>query len=201
MARVPSNRNGQPEKWRSGRQETIIMGGVPVPAGKHSLPDPLAQFNRLTGVEYWDEVARKPELVRRLKGSGFTGLFSQEVCLPHGVAESFEDFETGLRAAGFIGVDEVLCQSFERPAKFRVKKVRVAVDAHNNPSGKAAAPSGPVPSLTEVPKRLRNRRGSQSRALERKRPLTGEEVAPLPLFSSGGCEVPIKLRRRREDLI
>jgi len=177
------------------------MGGRPTPTGQDPLPDPISQFNRLVGTDYWDEVARKPELVRRLEGPGFCGLFSKQVTLPHGIAESFEDFEAGLRAAGLVGVDEVLCQSFERPAKFRVKKARVAVNGHNFASGKAASPSGTVPALTEVPARLLNRRGAQSRAKERKRPLTGEAVEPLPLFASGGCEVPIKLRRRREDLI
>ena len=203
MAGVPLNRNRQTVFRRDRSQETVIVGGVPVPPRKHSLPDPIAEFGCGVGVEYWDEVARKPELVRTCVGSGLSGSFGQKVMLPHGVAERLEEFEAGLREAGLIGEDEFLRQSYVSPSHFRVQKQGVAVNGshRDNPSVKASEPSAPDRALMEVPKRLRNRRGSQSRAVERKRPLTGEAVEQLPLFDTNGCIVPIELRRRREDLI
>ena len=131
MARVPRNRYSQIEKLRAGRQKAIIVGGVPIPAGENSLALSQTEFNRLLRAEIRDEIDSQPELVRTLERGRFRNSFFEEVRLPSRVAESLEDFEAGLRAAGLMSFDEMLVQSFTRPTKFRVQKVRVGKNGHS----------------------------------------------------------------------
>lgn len=157
MTRVPRYRNRQIELLRSGLQKAIFVAGVPIPAGEDALPGPVAQRKSLVGTKVWDEIYREAELMGTLERSRFCNTLGQQLTLPRWVAESLEDMETGLREVGLIRGDEVLCQSFASPAKFRVKQAHVSIDSHpRNPSVKAAAPSGPVPSLTEGQKPLDN---------------------------------------------
>ena len=62
--------------------------------------------------------------------------------MPHGRAVCLEDFETGLRAAGLIGVNEILVQSGNTGRKFRVAKRRVAIDGHLDTSVSKDFPGG-----------------------------------------------------------
>jgi len=157
MARVPRNRNTQLELLRSGRQKAIFVGGVPIPAGEDALPGTVAHRRSLVGTKVWDEICGEAELMGTLKRSRFCNTLGQQITLPQWVAESLEDMEAGLREVGLIRGDEVLCQSFASPAKFRVKQSHVSDYSHaRNPSVKAAVPSGPVPSLTEGQKPLDN---------------------------------------------
>lgn len=136
MARVPRNRYGQLEKLRSGRQKAIIVGGVPIPAGEDTFPGRCAEGRSLFRGEVGDEVHCQPELVRALERSRFRDAFFEQIALPHGRAVCLEDFETGLRAAGLIGVNEILVQSGNTGRKFRVAKRRVAIDGHLDTSSK-----------------------------------------------------------------
>lgn len=154
MARVPTYRHRQIERLRTGRQKAIIVGGVPVPAGEDLLPLSGRQLGGFLGTEVRHEVDGKAELMRTLEGTRFRNLFFEKVRLPHRVAVRLENFEAGLRAAGFVGVDEILVQTYDAPCKFRVEKLDVVMDRHGvDPSWdftKEVAPSGPVPSLSEV---------------------------------------------------
>lgn len=147
----------------------VVMEVMPTPPCSYSLVpkqavDAVEAFSVLNR-QVRDEIDCQPELVRRLERSRFRRSLCKHAGLPHGVAEGLEDFEAGLRSAGFIAVDEVLVQSFYSPLKFRVQARNVAIDGHlRSPSVKAADPSGgPVPSLTEGPKPLQGWEGSQSR--------------------------------------
>ena len=132
MARVPRNRNTRLERLRSGRQKAIIVGGVPIPAGEDSFPGRGREGSGLFGAEVRDEVHCQPELVRALERSRFRDAFLEQVSLPHGRAVALEDFEAGLRAAGLVGVDEILVQSGTTGRKFRVAKRHVRIDGHLN---------------------------------------------------------------------
>lgn len=140
MAPIPTNRNRKAVLLRRLRQETIIVGGVPTPPGEYRLTDTGREFVRFPVVEMRHDVASEPELMRTLERSRFTGTFTEEARLPDRVAVCLEDLETGLRAAGLVGVDEILVQSDNRPTKFRVKKRNIAVDGHyRDPSVNAEA--------------------------------------------------------------
>jgi len=142
MAWVPRKRYGQLEKLRTGRQKAIIVGGVPIPAGEDPFPGQLAEPSRFLGFEERDEVHREAELVRALERSRFRDAFFDQIALPHGRAVCLEDFETGLRAAGLIGVEQILVQSGNSGRKFRVAKRRVAIDGHLDTSGSKDFPGG-----------------------------------------------------------
>jgi len=130
MARVPRNRYGQLEKLRSGRQKAIIVGGVPIPAGEDTFTGRGGECSGLFGREVRDEVDRQPELVRALERTRFRDAFFEEVSLPHGRAVCLEDFEAGLRAAGLVGIDEIIVKSGTTGRKFRVAKRHVRIDGH-----------------------------------------------------------------------
>ena len=161
MARVPRNRNSQLEKLRTGRQKAIIVGGVPIPAGEDPFPGQVGKPNGLVGAEVRDEVHCQPELVRALERSRFRDAFLEQVSLPHGRAVALEDFEAGLRAAGLVGVDEILVQSGTTGRKFRVAKRHVRIDGHLN--------------TPELSKEFR-----EGNALHHSAVVTGAEVRALP---------------------
>jgi len=173
------------------------MAGMPVPARENPLPDLFAEGLSLTHVEVWNKVRREPELMRACERNRFRGALSNKVILPDRVAVCLKDFETGLRAAGLIAVDEILCQSFDRPAHLRVQKRDVAIDGHlDNPPVKAAAPSGPVPSLT----------GDQKPETDGGPLVKGLSEAPLykgsrPVIPNHRIVSRLLSRRRREDLM
>lgn len=153
MTKVPRNRNGQLEKLRTGRQKAIIVGGVPIPAGEMPFPGQLAEASRFVGTDERDEVHCEPELMRGLERSRFRNAFGEHIALPNGVAISLEDFETGLRAAGLVGVHEILVQSGATGRKFRVAKRQIGMDGHLDdpstvglgfPVGNAPQPSAVV---------------------------------------------------------
>jgi len=132
MARVPRDRYGHREALRTGRKKAIIVGGVPVPAGEDAFPGALGERRRFLGAEVRDEVRSEPELMRTLERSRFRNAFGDKLTLPHGRAECLEDFEAGLRAAGLMGVHEILVQSGNSGSKFRIAKRHVAVDGHHD---------------------------------------------------------------------
>ncbi|AXH74989.1 MAG: hypothetical protein [Microviridae sp.] len=149
-------------------QILIVMEGMPTPTGLHGLVaeqlvDRVEEFRVLNRkVRY--EIDCQPELMRRLEKSRFRRSLCKHAALPYGIAETLEEFEAGLRSAGFVGVDEILLQSFSHPLKFRVQARNVSIDGHfKSPSVKAAAPSEPVPSLTEVPSQTAGAGGTLSR--------------------------------------
>lgn len=178
MTRVPRNRYSQLEALRTGRQKAIIVGGVPVPAGDDALPLPGAQLDGFFGADIGHKVDRQPELVRTLERQRFRNSFGDEVSLPEGVAVRLEDFESGLRAAGLMSVDQILVQSFATPGKYWVKKRNVSVDGHFGfPSVEAGAPRA-LPSLTEGQKPMSGR-GALGQGRRAERPLTrGDGLAP-----------------------
>lgn len=165
MYKIPRNRNRQIELLRSGRQKAIIIGGVPVPAGDDTGPALDGESFRILNREVRDEIDRKSPLVRGLPRSRFRSTFSPEARLPLGTAERLEDFEKGLRDAGFVTDAEMLVQYDNSPLKFRVKPRR-GIDnlSHvSDPSvrGRPAAQAS-LP-LTEDPTPARDRQ-SGSRA-------------------------------------
>ena len=168
MTRVPRYRHMSPAKLRSLSEECIIIGGVPVPPRHMAFSRFLGQGSSLLDAEVRDEIARQPELMCALERSRFRDFLSHEVRLPNRVAVRLKDFESGLRAAGLVGVDEILVQSLARPTKFRVQKRNVSVDGHGPVpsafSGGGAPGIGADPAFTEVPKLPAESGGSQSRA-------------------------------------
>jgi len=149
-------------------QILIVMGAVPTPACTDGLvPEQLVDRVEAFSVlnrQVRDEIDRQPELMRRLERSRFRRSLCKHSALPQGIAETLEEFEAGLRSAGFVGVDQVLLQSFANPLKFRVQARNVSIDGHFvEPPVKAAAPLEPVPSLTGVPKPLAGLEGDPSR--------------------------------------
>lgn len=159
MTKIPAYRDPQSTFRRLGFQEFPVVPLVPVPTGVDTLPEVLPEGKRLLHVEVWDEIDREPVLMRTLPRSRFRDAFGDKLALPDRVAERLEDLEIGLREAGFIRDDELLSKRGNEGLKFRVKVRNVLVDGHLvAPSVKAAAPAGPVPSLTEGP--------SQSTALD-----------------------------------
>ena len=71
----------------------------------------------------WDEVASKPVVMRALPRPRFRGPLGEQVELPQGTAERLENFEKGLRLAGFIGPREGLRQSLKAFNRFRVEQL------------------------------------------------------------------------------
>lgn len=130
MNSVPFKRNSQREALRSGRQKAIIVGGVPIPAGEDTLARGRAERGGFLRREEWHEIGGEPELVRALERTRFRDAFFDEVRLPDGIAVRLENFEAGLRAAGLVGVDEILVKTRGPRAKFRVAKRKIAIDGH-----------------------------------------------------------------------
>lgn len=130
MSKVPSNGYARAKSLRSQAEETPIVSVRPAPAGKDFLPGQITQIKRLLIGDVGDEIAREAESVRTLEWPRFRGAFFQKVELPVGRAERLEDFEAGLRLAGFMASDQVLSQSLTNPTKFRVQKRGVAIDSH-----------------------------------------------------------------------
>lgn len=131
MARVPRDRYGHLEALRTGRKKAVIVGGVPIPAGEHAFTGPSGKLGGFLGAEIRDEIDGQPELVRALHRSRFRDAFGDQLTLPHGRAVCLEDFEAGLRAAGLMGVNEILVQSGRSGRKFRVAKRQVLIDGHD----------------------------------------------------------------------
>ena len=134
MTWVPRNRASQLERLRSGRQKAIIVGGVPIPAGEDTLPGGCAEGRSFLGAEVRDQVSCEAELVRGLERTRFRDFLGNQIALPHGRAKSLEDFEAGLRAAGLMGVNEILVQSGKSGRKFRIQKCNVVDDRHRRNS-------------------------------------------------------------------
>ena len=80
-----------------------------------------------------DEIGSEPEVMRALPRARFRGLGLKQLLLPSGAAETLEEFEKGLRAAGLVRVSEVICQTTDGPLHFRVKRRNVAIDGHYKP--------------------------------------------------------------------
>lgn len=80
-----------------------------------------------------DEISGEAKVMRRLPRSRFRGLGLQEVKLPEGVAVALEEFEEGLRLAGFIAVNELLAETTDGPLHYRVKRRIVSIDGHFKP--------------------------------------------------------------------
>ena len=70
------------------------------------------------------EVDSQPELMRTLPWPRFTGLDGEQVSLPVWSAITLEGAEQALRAAGLIGPGEILTQTFEGEARFKVQVVQ-----------------------------------------------------------------------------
>lgn len=121
MTRVPLYRGRQTERLRRGRQKAIIIGGVPIPADDGAVTGGLSQLEGIVGVEVGDKVHSQPELVCTLPRSRFRNALGEHVRLPLRAAICLEDFEAGLRAAGFVAVDQVLVQSLDGSREFRVQ--------------------------------------------------------------------------------
>ena len=130
MARVPRYRNSQLEMLRSGRQKAIIVGGMPVPADEVPLAGECGEASGVVAIDEGDVIDGEPVLVRALERSRFRDAFGYKVSLPEGVAVSLEDLEQGLRLAGLVGPDEIICQRGKAGNRFRVAKRQVAMDGH-----------------------------------------------------------------------
>ena len=130
MARVPRYRNSQLEMLRSGRQKAMIVGGMPVPADEVPLAGKVGEASGVVAVDEGDVIDGEPVLVRALERSRFRDAFGYQVSLPEGVAVSLEDLEQGLRLAGLVGPDEIICQRGKAGNRFRVAKRQVAMDGH-----------------------------------------------------------------------
>lgn len=80
-----------------------------------------------------DKVGSETELMRTLPRARFRGLGNKQVRLPSGTAETLEEFEEGLRLAGFVGKHELIAQTTDGPLHFRVKVRYVSIDGHWKP--------------------------------------------------------------------
>ena len=179
------------------------MRRMPVPTRKDPLADPFSKRLSFDGREIWDPITGETELVSARELPGFRSAFGKQVILSDRMAVAFKEFEVGLRDAGLITATQELVQLTSSICKFRVKELRVTNDAHCSVSfGKSGdpAPAGSQAALTEVPKRLQRRRGPV-KAGERKRAFTGKPSMPDPVGPPTEPLVPLKLRRRRGDLI
>ena len=114
MARIPTNRNDKPKHARTCCQEFIIMVASPTP---FTYCPVCGQWNE------WDEVDGKPVVMSGLPRPRFRGPLGEQVELPQGTAERLENFEKGLRLAGFIGPREGLRQSLKAVTRFRVEQL------------------------------------------------------------------------------
>lgn len=202
MAGVPDDRNRKPVKFRSRFKKSVVVRAVPAPAGVDPFPELLAERQRLGLIDVRHEVGGKSELMRRLPAKRFRNPFGDEVVLPLGVAESLEDFEAGLRAAGLVAVDQVCVQFAHAPRKFWFKKIDAVVDHDNGPSRffvKRAAPSERGSRFNEDPCQPRQRCGVPVKGpVGTCEALDGVQRGDI---ATDGCEeMPIN-RRNGEDLI
>lgn len=132
MSSIPRNRYAEAKFLGGFFQEVPIVAAVPVPARQDFFPGQVAKVKRLLPCDIWDEIDCQPESMRALEYPRFRSAFFEEVSLPDRVAVRLEDFEAGLRSAGFVGPDQSLVQSSYDGAKFRVKQTRVVVDGHDD---------------------------------------------------------------------
>lgn len=131
MNKVPSNRYAQTKMFGSGFQEPVVVRSMPAPTRMDDVSNLVGERPGLVWAEEWNEIRSQAKSVSGLVHTRFRDTFFQAVKLPHGIAESLEDFEKGLRLAGLIGADEVLVQQASRPPKFRVQKAEVSDYGHN----------------------------------------------------------------------
>ena len=165
MARVPRKRYGKFETGRAFGEKPVVVGGVPVPAGHDALADVDGQGVRFFRGDVRNEIDSEPELVRALERSRFRGAFFEEIALPHGRAKCLEEFEAGLRAAGLVGVHQILVQSGASGRKFRVAKRQVGIDGHiTDPSEEKPVANALLHSAVESERLFRA--GSQPPALQ-----------------------------------
>ena len=80
-----------------------------------------------------DEISRQPVLMRALPRARFRGLGLKQLVLPQGMAETLEQFEIGLRLAGFVRSNELVCQTTDGTHHFRVQRRYVSIDGHFKP--------------------------------------------------------------------
>lgn len=154
MAFVPrKNSRAEPKFLPGDLEKLVVVPTVPVPANAyHTFITDFKAFDVLNA-QVRDEIDSQSVLVRTLPRQRFARFLSKKACLPVGRAECLEQFEVGLREAGFIGVGEILLQGLSNPLKFRVKRIDPSDDHFVPPSVKAARNSNcAVPSLTDVPK-------------------------------------------------
>lgn len=164
MAGVPRDRGGKFETGRAFGEVPVVVGRVPVPAGEDALANAGGERCGVLRGEVGNEIDSEPELVRALERSRFRNTFFDEVSLPHGRAKCLEDFEAGLRAAGLVGVHQILVQSGASGRKFRVAKRQVGIDGHiSDPSEEK--PVANALSLSAVESERLFRAGSQPPAL------------------------------------
>ena len=191
MARVPLYRGRQTERLRRGRQKAIIIGGVPIPSDDSAVSGSLGELDSVVGVHVRDKVDSQAELVCTLPRSRFRNALGDHARLPVRAAVCLEDFEAGLRAAGFVTVDQVLVQPFDGSREFRVKTVEVGKsDAHDwYPSGSLTVSEGRHLLEVQGPPHSRSKARKSSirgpvKAKERKRALTGWDAELLELQRS-----------------
>ena len=130
MNPVPRNRYVEAKALRDLFQESVVVAAVPAPSCKDFLPGQITQVQSLLRVDVGDEIDGKSDAMRALEYPRFRRAFFEQVTLPHGVAESLEDFEAGLRAAGLISGSQCLVQARYDSRKFRVQKAHVVEDRH-----------------------------------------------------------------------
>lgn len=80
-----------------------------------------------------NKIGGEAELMRTLPRARFRGLGNKQLRLPSGTAETLEEFEEGLRLAGFVGKHELIAQTTDGPLHFRVKVRYVSIDGHWKP--------------------------------------------------------------------
>ena len=110
--------------------------GVPIPPFVDIFVDHEAKLDCILPVDVGNEVDGKPVVMRALPRARFRSALNSELVLPVGLAERLEDLEKGLRLAGFMRSDEVICQRGEGCAAFRVKNIHVS-DDHRSPRKQA----------------------------------------------------------------
>ena len=131
MNSIPTNRYLEAKALGGPLKEVVVVAAVPAPARQDFLPGQITQVESLLSVDVWDEIDGQPDTMRTLENSRFRRAFFEQVSLPNRVAVCLEDFEAGLREAGFISGDQLLVQARYDQRKFRVQKAHVVVDRHD----------------------------------------------------------------------
>lgn len=130
MTEVPTYWAREAEVLRRAREERPVVASGPTELAS-------GKFSEVTG---------DPVLMRALPRARFRTAFFEQVVLPFGHAECLENFEQGLRLAGLVGPDQILCQGDRLGFKFRVTHRKAADAAYPVDDGHDASPS---------PKRIR----------------------------------------------